>query len=82
MPPAINQNRVRINGRLELAIVAYNNTEFKSIRATTKAFDVDYSTLSRQLRGADPASESQQNNQNLTNHEKITLKEWILDLTD
>ena len=82
MPPIIDQDRIRINGRLELAIAAYNNAKFKSIRAAAKAFDANLLTLSRRLRGAGPTSESQQNNQNLRNHEEIALTRWILDLAD
>ena len=68
---------------LQLAIEAYNNKQFRSIRAAANAFNVHFNTMACRMRGAkQPRSLAQQNNKKLTSVEEATLTKWILDLYD
>jgi len=67
-------------GRFLLAIRAYQNGQFSSIRAAAKAYDVSKSTLTARLRGRTSHADSAPNCQKLTSIEESTLVEWILSM--
>ena len=66
--------------RMQQAIQAYSQSPGASIRAIAAANDVDYSTLSRRLKGQPSRSIARQPQQLLSNEQESLLKRWILDL--
>ena len=76
------ENAIQREGRLVLAIDAYNKGQFRSVRATAAAFHVSAKTLQRRLRGSGTHQSAQQNTRNLTATEETTLTKWILDLAE
>jgi hypothetical protein len=66
--------------RIQQAIQDYQTSSNTSIRAAAAANDVDYSTLSRRLKGQLPRSIARQVQQLLSNEQETLLKRWILDL--
>ena len=58
MTTKTTQDRVQLEGRLDLACKAFNNHEFRSQRAAAHAFNVSKDTLLRRLRGIGPQQKS------------------------
>ena len=67
-------------GRLSLALQAYRDRKFTSIRATAKAYDVNYETLRLRHHGIPARAETTTNSRKLTNLEEEVLLQKILDL--
>ena len=66
--------------RMQQAISDYHTFSDASIRSVATANDVDYSTLSRRLKGQSSRSIARQPQQLLSNEQEGLLKRWILDL--
>ena len=67
-------------GRLELAIQAYQRGDFQSYRAAAKAYDVPRTTLQDRVTGAKPKRGSIAKNRLLTPTEEETLINWIISM--
>ncbi len=67
-------------GRLELAIQAYNQGHFKSARAAARAYDIPRNTFNRRLAGTQPQRGSPAINRLLTLNEEESLIQWILSM--
>ena len=79
MPPQRIEATYR-EGRLELAIQAYQNNQFQSIRAAALAYDVPRNTLQRRLAGIQPRLNSIPKNRLLSPTEEQELTERILSM--
>jgi len=66
--------------RLQQAINDYQTRRYPSIRAAAAAYDVNYATLSRRLRGGLSVAQSREPQQFLSNRQEEMLKRWIIDL--
>ncbi|KAG2000791.1 hypothetical protein GB937_010830 [Aspergillus fischeri] len=71
MPQGSTDPAAESEDRIQLAIQAFKNSQFKSIRAAAAAYDVPYPRLNI------PA-----NSQKLTVLEEASLKKWILDMDE
>ncbi len=67
-------------GRILLALQAYQAGQIPSLRAAARAYDVPYTTLSRRSKGTLSQSESVSPNLKLTQTEESTLIQWILSM--
>ena len=67
-------------GRIALAIQAFERGQFKSLRAATKSYDVSYSTVWDRVNGRSSRRDSEPRNQKLTTTEESTLVQWILSM--
>lgn len=67
-------------GRIQLALSAYNAHQFKSLRRAADAFNVPSATLTRRYRGIPFRLESPANSHKLTTTEEQTIVQYILDL--
>ena len=63
--------------RLQDAISAFQNHEFKSIRAAANAFGISDRTMSRRMSGGLSRAQATELNQILSNAEEKTLVRWI-----
>ena len=66
--------------RIQLALNAFKNGQFKTKKSASLAFDVPETTLRRQLQGVASCSEKAANCQKLSNTGESTLLSWILDM--
>jgi len=73
-------NRSLQEGRIELAIQAYKQGQFKSLRRAADAYNVNQSTLQRRYNGTLARANCQSNRQKLTATEEQTIARYILDL--
>jgi hypothetical protein len=71
-----------LEDRVSLAVKAYKNGQFKSIRAAAAAYDIPRSTLTYRISGRKARVDIQPNCQKLTNLEEASLKKWILDMDE
>ena len=67
-------------GRIALAIQAFEQGQFKSLKAATESYDVPYSTVYNRVNGRPSRRDSQPPNRKLTNIEESTLVQWILSM--
>jgi hypothetical protein len=67
-------------GRIALALQAYQQGQFSSLRAAARTYDVPHSTLSTRYHGITSHSNSRSPNYKLTQTEETALIEWILSL--
>jgi Tc5 transposase DNA-binding domain len=67
-------------GRVLLAINAFNQGQFPSLRAAAKAYDVSPTTTQRRAHGRPSRRESQPNSRKLSSTEELTLENWIISL--
>ena len=65
-------------GRVALAIQAFQNGQFKHLFTACKAFNAPYSTASRRVKGVPERRVSTPNGKKLTDLEEQTLEQWIL----
>ena len=79
MPPQ-RVNSSYKEGRLELAVQAFQNNQFSSIRAAARAYDVPRDTLRRRLAGIQPKRHSTPKNRLLTPTEEQQLTERVLSM--
>ena len=69
-------------GRIALAIQAYQNSQFADLKETCSSYDVPYSTVRDRVKGRVLRSNSQPKNKKLTNFEELTLENWILSMSN
>jgi hypothetical protein len=67
-------------GRIALAIQAFERGQFKSLKAATKSYDVSYSTVWDRVNGRPSRRDSEPRNRKLTTTEESTLVQWILSM--
>ena len=67
-------------GRVQLALNAYHNRQFKSLRRAAEVFEVPPSTLTDQYNGKPHRPESRHAQHKLTTTEERTIVRYILDL--
>jgi DDE superfamily endonuclease/Tc5 transposase DNA-binding domain/helix-turn-helix, Psq domain len=67
-------------GRILLAINAFKQGQFISIRAAATTYDVPYTTTLRRAQGRPPRSECRPNGQKLSSTEESALENWIISL--
>jgi hypothetical protein len=67
-------------GRILLALSAYNNRQFKSLRLAAEAFKVPPSTLTDRYNGITYISQRRNGQHKLTATEEQTIVQYILDL--
>jgi hypothetical protein len=67
-------------GRITLALQAYQQGRFSSLRAAARAYDVPHTTLTRRYRGTTSRSDSTSPNLKLTTVEESILVNWILSI--
>ena len=60
-------------GRIALAIQAFEQGQFKSLRAATKSYNVSYSTIWDRVNERSSRHDSEPRNQKLTTTEESTL---------
>jgi hypothetical protein len=71
-----------LGDRVSLAVKAYKNGHFKSIRAAAAAYDIPRPTLTYRISCRKARVDIQANCQKLTNLEETSLKKWILDMDE
>jgi hypothetical protein len=67
-------------GRITLALQAYQQGQFSSLRAAARAYVVPHTTLTRRKHGTTSRANSTSPNLKLTQTEETALIEWILSL--
>ena len=67
-------------GRIQLALRAYETRQFRSIRKAAVAYNVNHATLTRRANGITFRPEIQPNSRKLTETEEQTIVRYILDL--
>ena len=67
-------------GRLLLALQAYHNGQFSSLRAAARSYDVSHITLTRRNHGTPSRSDFTSPNRKLTQTEESALIQWILSM--
>jgi hypothetical protein len=80
MPPQHNTLLLEHEGRLQLALSAFNSGQFRSHRAAAAAFDVKRRTLDERARGILFRLATPPNSHKLTRTEEQTIVRYILDL--
>ena len=66
--------------RIQLALNAFKNGQFKTKKSVSLAFDVPETTLRRRIQGIASRAEKPANGQKLSITEESTLSTWILDM--
>lgn len=67
-------------GRIALAINAYNTGYFTGIREAARAYNVPNTTLQQRLRGSQPRVEIRPKTTKLSPTEELALEQWILSM--
>ena len=67
-------------GRIALAIQAFQRGQFKSLNAATESYDVPYSTVHDRVNERPLRRDSEPRNRKLTTTEESTLVQWILSM--
>jgi hypothetical protein len=80
MSQSKNVQSIQKEGRLALALQAYQAGQFKNVEQAATAFNVVAKTLRRRANGIQPRRNCQPNCQKLTSTEEITIIRYILDL--
>jgi hypothetical protein len=80
MPPQHNTLLLEHEGRLQLALSAFNSGQFRSHRAAAVAFDIKRCTLDECARGIPFRLETPPNSYKLTRTEEQTIVRYILNL--
>jgi hypothetical protein len=73
---------VKSEDRISLTVKAYQNGQFKSIRAAAAAYDIPQSTLTHRINGRKARADIPANCQKLSSLEEGSLKKWILDMDE
>ena len=73
-------NSVSKEERVQLALSAFKNGQYKTKKAASLAFDVPETTLRRRLQGTTSRMQTTSNCRKLSNTEESTLLAWILDM--
>ena len=80
MPQQQSSQFSQKEGRIALAIQAFNRGQFKSLLAATTSYDVPYSTVYNRVNGHPSRRDLQPANRKLTDTEESTLVQWILSM--
>lgn len=80
MPRKTADSAVHQEGRILLAIKAFNDGQFKSIQAAAQAYNVPHPTLYHRLRGRTARVDATPNSKKLTTTEESMLVKWILSM--
>jgi hypothetical protein len=75
-----SRNPIEQEGRIQLAIQAYQNKEILSIREAARRFQVPYATLQYRCNGKPFRLDTRANNYKLTPNEEQSLLQWILSM--
>ena len=67
-------------GRVDLAVQAYNQGQFKSLRAAVLTYDAPRTTARRRIAGTAPKRGSHALNRLLTAAQEESLEQWILSM--
>jgi hypothetical protein len=78
--PPHNAQLAQNEGRIALAVQAYQGGQFSSTKACADAYDISDTTLRRRVKGTNARSDSIPINRKLTTTEESTLIEWILSI--
>jgi hypothetical protein len=70
----------QIEGQITLALQAFEQGQFSSLRAAARAYEVSHATLSRRSKGTPSRSVSTCPNLKLTQTSETTLVQWILSM--
>jgi hypothetical protein len=70
----------QIEGRITLALQAFQHAQFSSLRAAARAYEVPHVTLTRRSKGTPSRSILTSANLRLTQTEETTLVQWILSI--
>ena len=76
----VNMSSQEKEGRIQLALYAYNTGQFRSLRAAATAYNAKYRTLTDRAKGITFRPETRPNRHNLTETEEQTIVRYILDL--
>jgi hypothetical protein len=82
MSPPNPTHLVHQEGRIALAIEAFNQGHFTSIRAAAKSYDVPRSTLQYRIHKHPARRDSRPASCKLTDTEESTLVQWILSMDE
>jgi len=80
MPQPTTPESVQKEGRIALAIQAFRQGQFNSLKAACISYDVLYSTTRDRVKGRVPRRDLQPKNRKLTELEESTLIQWILSM--
>jgi hypothetical protein len=80
MSPPNNLQLAQKEGRVALAVQAFKQDQFSSLRAAANMFDIPEPTLRRRVKGINARRDSIPINRKLTTTEELTLIEWILSM--
>ena len=69
-------------GRVVLAIQAYNKAQSRNLRAAARTYEATYSTVRRCISGVPSRRDSTPTNRKLTSVEEATLTQWILSMDE
>jgi hypothetical protein len=78
MPQQRNAVNTQKEGKINLALHAFQSSHFKSLQSAAAAYNVQHQRLSARLRGIALQSQIQPNCYNLTPTEEQTLVQYIL----
>ena len=78
MAPPNNVQLAQKEGRIVLAVQAFKQGHFMSLRAAAYAYDVPESTLRRRVKGIPARRDAVPTNRKLATTEESTLLKWIL----
>jgi hypothetical protein len=78
MPPQRVDLKAQKEGRILLAINAFQLGQFSSVRKAAVAYSIDFSTLARRLKGRVARVDKRANGHKLTTTEEEVLEQWIL----
>src|SRR5579862_2070605 len=81
MPRKRSARMAEMNSRMEEAIVAVRNNQFKHITDAATHFEVNYETLLRRLKGRQTYAQSRESQQLLSKAEEDALYLWYRHLT-
>jgi hypothetical protein len=82
MAPPEDVQSLHKEGRLALALQAYQLGQFSSTRACADKYNVAESTLRYRLKGYPARRDAHPNNRKLTNTKESTLVQWILSIDE
>jgi len=82
MPPRKSSQLAQNEGRIALAIQAYQRGQFSSLTAATTAYDVPHSTVYDRIRGRVARSNTRPKSCKLTQNEEASLEQWIISMDE
>lgn len=80
MPQPQSPQLAQNEGRILLAIQAYQKGQFRSLKAATDSYDVPYSTALYRTKGRVARGDVRSANLKLTQNEESSLEQWILSM--